>query len=172
LLDHFAGPVRSICYRNLIPFTFELRNLCKYEFQPGEQTLDFGQCIRRDWLAEASSQFSQPAASTLKKRIIVTDAKRRQNGADSVREADTIGEQLSPLTDTPPSILIGFVWDRHHRTHARLAAKPSKQSAQKQLGIDPIRFRSAHAPIHRYTRGLDDVDLYALRHEPPRQPKP
>src|SRR5271166_5914621 len=28
------------------------------------------------------------------------------------READTIGEQLSPFADTPSSILIGFVWDR------------------------------------------------------------
>jgi hypothetical protein len=138
LLDHFASPVRSISCRNLIPFTLELRNLRKYELQPGEQTLDFGQCIRRDWLAETRSQFSQPATSTLKKRIIVTDAKRRQNGADSVREADTFGEQFSPFTDTPPSILIGFVWNRRHRTHAGLAAKPSKQSAQKQFGIDAI----------------------------------
>ena len=85
LLDHLAGPVWSIGRRNLIPFTLELCNLCKYELQPGEQTLDFGQCIRRDWLAEARSQFSQPAASTLKKWIIVTSAKCRQNGADSGR---------------------------------------------------------------------------------------
>src|SRR5271167_1506978 len=144
LLDHLAGPIRSIGRRDLIPFTLELRNLRKYELQPGEQTLDFGQCIRRDWLAETRSQFSQLTTSTLKKRIIVTDAKRRQNGADSVGEADTFGQQLSPFTDTPPSILIGFIWNRHHRTHAGLAAKPSKQSAQEQLGIDAIRFRSAH----------------------------
>ena len=97
----------------------------------------------------------------MKKRIIVVDAKRRQNGADSVREADTIGEQLSPLADRPPSILIGFVWDRRHRTDAGLAAKPSKQSAQEQLGIDAIRFRSAQTPIHRYARRLDDMDLDA-----------
>ena len=112
LLDHLAGPVRSIGRRNLISFTLELFNLRKYELQPQEQTLNFGQCIRRDWLAEARSQFSQPATSTLKKRIIVVDAKRRQNSADLVREADTLGEQLGPLADTPPSILIGFVWDR------------------------------------------------------------
>src|SRR5580658_6876717 len=80
LLDHLAGPVRSIGRRNLIPFTLELCNLRKYELQPGEQTLDFGQCIGRNWLAEARSKFSQPATSTLKKRIIVVDAKRRQNG--------------------------------------------------------------------------------------------
>jgi hypothetical protein len=108
----------------------------------------------------------------LKKRIIVTDANRRQNGADSVREADTFGEQFSPFTDAPPSILIGFVWNRRHRTHAGLAAKPSKQSAQEQLGIDAIRLRSAHAPIHRHARRLDDMDLDTLRHEPPRQPEP
>jgi hypothetical protein len=143
LLDHLAGPVRSIGRRNLIPFTLKLCNLRKYELQPSEQTLNFGQCIRWDWLVEARSQFSQPATSTLKKRIIVVDAKCRQNSADSVREADTIGEQLGPFADTPPSILIGFVWDRDHRTHAGLAAKPSKQSAQEQLGIDAIRFRSA-----------------------------
>jgi hypothetical protein len=101
-----------------------------------------------------------------------TNAKRRQNGADSVREADTIGEQLSPFADTPPSILIGCVWDRRHRTHAGLAAKPSKQSAQEQLGIDAIRLCSAQAPIHRYARRLDDMDLDALCHEPPRQPEP
>jgi hypothetical protein len=172
LLDHFASPVRSISCRNLIPFTLELRNLRKYELQPGEQTLDFSQCVRRDRLAEARSQFSQPATSTLKKRIIVTDTKRRQNGADSVRKADTIGEQLSPFADTPPSILIGFVRDRRHRTHAGLAAQPSEQSAQEQFGIDAIRLRSAHAPVHRYARRLDDVDLDALRHEPPRQPEP
>jgi hypothetical protein len=172
LLDHLAGPVRSIGRRNLIPFTLKLCNLRKYELQPSEQTLNFGQCIRWDWLVEARSQFSQPATSTLKKRIIVVDAKRRQNSADSVREADTIGEQLDPFADTPPSILIGFVWDRDHRTHAGLAAKPSKQSAQEQLGIDAIRFRSAQAPIHRYARRLDDMDLDALRHEPPRQPEP
>ena len=87
LLDHLAGPVRSIGRRNLIPFTLELCNLRKYELQPGEQTLDFGQRIRRDWLAEACLQFSQPATSTLKKRIIVVDPKRRQNSANSVREA-------------------------------------------------------------------------------------
>jgi len=86
--------------------------------------------------------------------------KRRQNGADSVREADTIGQQLSAFADRPPSILIGFVWDRRHRTDAGLAAKPSKQS-EEQLGIDAIRFRSAQAPIHRYARRLDDVDLDA-----------
>jgi hypothetical protein len=143
LLDHLAGPVRSIGRRNLIPFTLELCNLRKYELQPSEQTLNFGQCIRWDWLVEARSQFSQPATSTLKKRIIVVDPKRRQNSADSVREADTIGEQLGPFAATPPSILIGFVWDRDHRTHAGLAAEPSKQSAQEQLGIDAIRFRSA-----------------------------
>jgi hypothetical protein len=79
----------------------------------------------------------------LKKRIKVVDPKRCQNSADSIRGADTIGEQLGPFADTPPSILIGFVWDRDHRTHEGLAAKPSKQSAQEQLGIDAIRFRSA-----------------------------
>ena len=158
--------------RNLIPFTLKLCNLRKYELQPSEQTLNFGQCTRWDWLVEARSQFSQPATSTLKKRIIVVDPKRRQNSADSVREADTIGEQLGPFADTPPSILIGLVWDRDHRTHAGLAAEPSKQSAQEQLGIDAIRFRSAQAPVHRYARRLDDMDLDALRHEPPRQPEP
>ena len=96
----------------------------------------------------------------------------RQNGANSVGEADTFGEQFSPFTDAPPSILIGFVWNRRHRTHPGLAAQPSEQSAQKQLGIDAIRLRSAHAPIHRYARRLDDVDLDALRREPPRQPEP
>jgi hypothetical protein len=146
LLDHLAGPVRSIGRRDLIPFTLELRNLRKYELQPGEQTIDFGQCIGRDWLAETRSQFSQAATSTLKKRIIVVDAKGRQNGADSVREADTIGEQLGPFADRPPSILVGFVWDRRHRTHAGLAAEPSQRSAQEQFGIDAIRFRSAQAP--------------------------
>ena len=40
------------------------------------------QCIGWDWLAEARSQFSQPVTSTLKKRIVVVDAKRRQNGAE------------------------------------------------------------------------------------------
>src|ERR1700691_965955 len=143
LLDHLAGPVRSIGPRNLIPVQLKLCNLRKYELQPSEQTLNFGQCIRWDWLVEARSQFSQPATSTLKKRIIVVDPKRRQNSADSVREADTIGEQLGPFADTPPSILIGFVWDRDHRTDAGLVAEPSKQSAQEQLGIDAIRFRSA-----------------------------
>jgi hypothetical protein len=51
-----AGPVRRIGRRNHIPFTLELCNLRKYELQPGEQTLDFGQCNGRDWLAEARSQ--------------------------------------------------------------------------------------------------------------------
>jgi hypothetical protein len=128
-LDHLTGPVRSIGRSNLIPFTLKLRNLYKYELQPSEQTLNLGQCIRWDSLVEARSQFSQPAPPTLKKRIIVVDPKRRQNGADSVRETDTIGEELCPLADTSPSILIGFVWDWDHRTHAGLAAKPSKQSA-------------------------------------------
>ena len=57
LLDHLAGPVRSVGRRNLIPFTLELCNLCKYELQPGQQTLDFGQSIRRDWLVEARLEF-------------------------------------------------------------------------------------------------------------------
>ena len=89
LLDHLAGPVRSIGRRDLIPFTLELWGTrCKYELQlRDEQTLNFGQCIWWDCLAEARSQFSQPATPTLKKRIIVVDAKRRQNSADSVREA-------------------------------------------------------------------------------------
>ena len=85
-------------------------------------------------------------------------------------------ERLHPAPaedpDAPPSILIGFVWDRDHRTHAGLAAEPGKQSAQEQLGIDAIRFRSAQTPIHRYARRLDDMNLDALRHEPPRQPEP
>jgi hypothetical protein len=55
--------------------------------------------------------------------------------------------------------------DRRHQTHAGLAAKPSKQSAQGLLGIDAIPFRSAQVPIYRYARRLDDT----LRHEPPRQ---
>src|SRR5271154_2191663 len=82
------------------------------------------------------------------------------------------GDQLTPLPDTPPRILIGFVWDWHHRTDAGLTAKPGKQSAQQQLRIDAGRFGAAHAPVHRYTRRLDDVHLYVMRYEPSRQPKP
>src|SRR5580658_9154537 len=117
LLDHLAGPVRSIGRRNLIPFTLKLCNLRKYELQPGEQTLNFGQCIRWDWLVEARSQFSQPATSTLKKRIIVVHHKRRKTSPDSVRKANTIGGHLGPSANTPPSTLPGFVWNRNHQTH-------------------------------------------------------
>jgi hypothetical protein len=111
-------------------------------------------------------------APALKKGIVIARAQRCQNGADPIHEADTLGDQLTPLPDTPPRILIGFVWDRHHRTDAGLTAKPGKQSAQQQLRIDTVRFGAAHAPVHRYTRRLDDVHLYVVRHEPSRQPKP
>jgi catechol 2,3-dioxygenase-like lactoylglutathione lyase family enzyme len=39
LLDHLAGPVRSIGRCNLIPFTLELCNLRKYELQPRKRSI-------------------------------------------------------------------------------------------------------------------------------------
>ena len=108
----------------------------------------------------------------MKEGIVIIRAQCRQNGADPIHEADALGDQLTPLPDTPPRILIGFVGDRHHRTDAGLTAKPGKQSAQQQLRIDAVRFGAAHAPVHRYTRRLDDVHLYVMRYEPSRQPKP
>jgi hypothetical protein len=61
LLDHLAGPVQSIGRRNLIPFTLKLCNLRKYELQPSEQTLNFGQCIR--WIG-----LSRPVRSSASRR--------------------------------------------------------------------------------------------------------
>jgi hypothetical protein len=172
LLDHFTGLVRCIGFSDGITFNFQLRNLRKHEFQSGKQTRDLGQCIWRYRIAKGGLQLGEPAASTLKKGIVFVRAQRRENGADPIYEADTLGDQLIPLPDTPPRILMGFVWDRHHRTDAGLTAKPGKQSAQQQLGIDAVRFGAAHSPVHRYTRRLDDVHLYVMRHEPSRQPKP
>ena len=123
---------------------------------------------------EARSQFSQPATSTLKKRIIVVDPKRRQNSAGSVREADTIGESSSVrFADTPPSILIGFVWDRDHRTHAGSPRSQASKVRRSSSASMPSDFARRRLPVHHGTlEGWDDMDLDALRHEPPRQPEP
>jgi hypothetical protein len=108
----------------------------------------------------------------LEKRIVVACAQRRQHSTDAVDQTDPLGNQFATFPHSPPRIFIGLVRDRHHRTDAGLATKPSQQGAQEQLGVNAVRLRPTHPPIGQYTGGLHDVNLNALRDEPASQPEP
>jgi hypothetical protein len=120
----------------------------------------------RQRLAETRSQLVQPTTAALPQGIVVVGTECRQNGIDPVDEGDPLADQLCPLANAPPRILVAFIRDRHHRADARFAAKPCQQCAQQQLGIDAIGLRPTQASVRWDARGLDDMDLDTVPLEP------
>ena len=116
--------VRNVGLDDGVSFSLELRNLGEYEFKPGKQALDLGSCVGRRRLAETRSQLVQPTTAALPQGSVVVGTECRKNGIDPVDEGDPLADQLCPLANAPPRILVAFIRDRHHRADARLAAKP------------------------------------------------